>query len=76
MYLPRPGAKLGVAGEGPTACSIARSGRDDLEGKRPWSRKSLAGVAGSILGGYCADRWGYRTTAVQMIVILGFSLLT
>jgi predicted MFS family arabinose efflux permease len=36
----------------------------------------LAGVAGSILGGYGADRWGYRTTAVQMIVILGFSLLT
>jgi predicted MFS family arabinose efflux permease len=36
----------------------------------------LAGVAGSILGGYGADRWGYLTTAVQMIVILGFSLLT
>jgi MFS transporter, DHA1 family, inner membrane transport protein len=36
----------------------------------------LAGVGGSILGGYGADRWGYRTTAVQMIVILGFSLLT
>jgi MFS transporter, DHA1 family, inner membrane transport protein len=36
----------------------------------------LAGVGGSILGGYGADRWGYRTTAVQMIVVLGFSLLT
>jgi MFS transporter, DHA1 family, inner membrane transport protein len=36
----------------------------------------LAGVGGSIFGGYGADRWGYRTTAVQMIVILGFSLLT
>jgi predicted MFS family arabinose efflux permease len=35
----------------------------------------LAGVAGSILGGYGADRWGYRATAIPMIVALGFSLL-
>ena len=36
----------------------------------------FAGVAGSILGGYGADHWGYRTTAVQVIAILGLSLLT
>ncbi len=36
----------------------------------------LAGVGGSILGGYGADRWGYRATAIPMIAILGLSLLS
>jgi DHA1 family inner membrane transport protein len=36
----------------------------------------LAGVAGSILGGYGADRWGYRATALPMLVVLGLSLLS
>jgi DHA1 family inner membrane transport protein len=35
----------------------------------------LAGVGGSILGGYGTDRWGYRATAIPMLVILGLSLL-
>jgi len=36
----------------------------------------LAGVAGSILGGYGVDRWGYRATALPMLVVLGLSLLS
>jgi MFS transporter, DHA1 family, inner membrane transport protein len=36
----------------------------------------LAGVGGSILGGYGADRWGYRATAIPMLAILGLSLLS
>ena len=36
----------------------------------------LAGVVGSILGGYGADRWGYRATAIPMLVVLGLSLLS
>jgi predicted MFS family arabinose efflux permease len=36
----------------------------------------LAGVGGSILGGYGADRWGYRATAIPMLVVLGLSLLS
>ena len=36
----------------------------------------LAGVAGSILGGYGADRWGYRATALPLLVVLGLSLLS
>jgi MFS transporter, DHA1 family, inner membrane transport protein len=35
----------------------------------------LAGVVGSILGGYGADRWGYRATALPMLAVLGLSLL-
>ena len=36
----------------------------------------LAGVVGSILGGYGADRWGYRATAIPMLAVLGLSLLS
>ena len=36
----------------------------------------LAGVGGSILGGYGADRWGYRATTIPMLVVLGLSLLS
>lgn len=36
----------------------------------------LAGVVGSTLGGYGADRWGYRATVIPMLVALGFSLLS
>jgi DHA1 family inner membrane transport protein len=36
----------------------------------------LAGVGGSILGGYGADRWGYRATAIPMLAVLGLSLLS
>jgi predicted MFS family arabinose efflux permease len=36
----------------------------------------LAGVVGSGLGGYGADRWGYRATAIPMLVVLGLSLLS
>jgi MFS transporter, DHA1 family, inner membrane transport protein len=35
----------------------------------------LAGVVGSYLGGYGADRWGYRATALPMLAVLGLSLL-
>lgn len=34
----------------------------------------LAGIAGSALGGYGADRLGYRKNAVTMLVVLMFSL--
>jgi MFS transporter, DHA1 family, inner membrane transport protein len=36
----------------------------------------LAGVGGSILGGYGADRWGYRASAIPMLAVLGLSLLS
>jgi len=36
----------------------------------------LAGVAGSILGVYGADRWGYRATVIPVVVVLGLSLLS
>ena len=35
----------------------------------------LAGVGGSILGGFGADRWGYRATALPMLAVLGLALL-
>jgi predicted MFS family arabinose efflux permease len=36
----------------------------------------LAGVVGSVLGGYGADRWGYQATAIPMLAVLGLSLLS
>lgn len=36
----------------------------------------LAGVAGSVMGGYGADRWGYQATVIPILVALGLSLLT
>jgi predicted MFS family arabinose efflux permease len=36
----------------------------------------LAGVGGSILGGYGADRWGYRVSAISMLLVLGLALLS
>jgi DHA1 family inner membrane transport protein len=35
----------------------------------------LAGLAGSVLGGYGADRLGYRTNVVSILMVLVFSLL-
>jgi DHA1 family inner membrane transport protein len=36
----------------------------------------LTAIAGSVLGGYAADRWGYRTTVVPVLVVQGLSLLS
>lgn len=36
----------------------------------------LGAIAGSILGGYGADRWGYRTTLVPVLVVQAFALLS
>ena len=36
----------------------------------------LAAIAGSVLGGYAADRWGYRTTVVPVLVVQGLVLLS
>jgi len=36
----------------------------------------LAGLAGSVLGGYGADRLGYRTNVVSILMVLVFSLLS
>jgi MFS transporter, DHA1 family, inner membrane transport protein len=36
----------------------------------------LAGLAGSVLGGYGADRLGYRTNVVTILLVLVFSLLS
>jgi MFS transporter, DHA1 family, inner membrane transport protein len=36
----------------------------------------LAAIAGSVLGGYSADRWGYRATVVPVLVIQGLALLS
>jgi predicted MFS family arabinose efflux permease len=35
----------------------------------------LGGVVGSVLGGYGADRWGYRMNAIPMLLVLAVSLL-
>src|ERR671920_368075 len=35
----------------------------------------LGGVVGSVLGGYGADRWGYRMNAIPMLLVLAISLL-
>jgi MFS transporter, DHA1 family, inner membrane transport protein len=36
----------------------------------------LAAIAGSVLGGYGADRWGYRATVVPVVVVQAFALLS
>lgn len=36
----------------------------------------LGGVVGSVLGGYGADRWGYRMNAIPMLLVLAVSLLS
>jgi predicted MFS family arabinose efflux permease len=36
----------------------------------------LAAIAGSVLGGYGADRWGYRVTVVPVLVVQAFALLS
>jgi MFS transporter, DHA1 family, inner membrane transport protein len=36
----------------------------------------LAAIAGSVLGGYGADRWGYRSTVVPVLIIQGLALLS
>ena len=36
----------------------------------------LASVAGTALGGYAADRWGYVTSVVPILVVLVISLLS
>jgi predicted MFS family arabinose efflux permease len=36
----------------------------------------LAAIAGSVLGGYGADRWGYRATVVPVLVVQAFALLS
>lgn len=36
----------------------------------------LAAIAGSVLGGYGADRWGYRKTVVPVLVVQAFALLS
>src|SRR5215208_7984987 len=35
----------------------------------------LGGVVGSVLGGYGADRWGYRMNPIPMLLVLAVSLL-
>jgi predicted MFS family arabinose efflux permease len=36
----------------------------------------LAAIGGSVLGGYGADRWGYRATVVPVLVVQAFALLS
>jgi MFS transporter, DHA1 family, inner membrane transport protein len=36
----------------------------------------LAATVGSVLGGYGADRWGYRATVVPVLVVQAFALLS
>jgi DHA1 family inner membrane transport protein len=36
----------------------------------------LAAIAGSVLGGYGADRWGYRATVVPVLVVQALALLS
>ena len=36
----------------------------------------LGGMVGSVLGGYGADRWGYRMNAIPMLLVLAVSLLS
>ncbi|MDQ5827754.1 MAG: MFS transporter [Chloroflexota bacterium] len=36
----------------------------------------LAAMVGSVLGGYGADRWGYRATVVPVLVVQAFALLS
>ena len=36
----------------------------------------LAAIAGSVLGGYGADRWGYQATVVPVLVVQALALLS
>jgi predicted MFS family arabinose efflux permease len=36
----------------------------------------LAAIAGSVLGGYGADRWGYWVTVIPALVVQAFALLS
>jgi len=36
----------------------------------------LASIPGTLLGGYAADRWGYRLTMTVMLAVLSASLLS